>query len=86
MASARIGHWPENQSKIIAKYGGRYIVRGGAIEPVEGDWMPKTIIIVEFPTMARGREWYQSSDYAEATKVRQYALKRKLIFVEEVTA
>jgi len=36
--------------------------------------------------MARGREWYQSSDYAEATKVRQYALKRKLIFVEEVTA
>jgi uncharacterized protein (DUF1330 family) len=37
----------------IAKYGGRYIVRAGAIEPVEGDWMPKTIIIVEFPTMAR---------------------------------
>jgi len=39
----------------IAKYGGRYIMRGGAMEPVEGDWMPKTIIIVEFPTMARAR-------------------------------
>jgi uncharacterized protein (DUF1330 family) len=70
----------------IAKYGGRYIVRGGAIETVEGDWTPKTIIIVEFPTMARAREWYQSSDYAEALKVRQYALKRNLVFVEGATA
>jgi len=70
----------------IAKYGGRYIMRGGAMEPVEGDWMPKTIIIVELPTMARAREWYQSNEYADALRVRQYALKRKLIFVEGVTA
>jgi uncharacterized protein (DUF1330 family) len=35
----------------IAKYGGRYLARGGAVEPVEGGWTPKSLIIVEFPDM-----------------------------------
>jgi uncharacterized protein (DUF1330 family) len=70
----------------IAKYGGRYIVRGGAIEPVEGDWKPRNIIVVEFPNMARAREWYRSADYAQALTVRQRALTRNLIFVEGVGA
>jgi uncharacterized protein (DUF1330 family) len=68
----------------IAQYGGRYVVRGGAIEPVEGDWAPKHIVIVEFPTMERARTWYQSSEYGEALQVRQKALNRRLIFVEGV--
>jgi uncharacterized protein (DUF1330 family) len=38
----------------IAKYGGRYIVRGGAVEPIEGDWRPQNIIIVELPTNGAG--------------------------------
>ena len=66
----------------IAKYGGRYVVRGGAIESVEGDWAPKHIVVVEFPTMAKAREWYHSAEYAEALKVRHGALNRRLIFVE----
>ena len=68
----------------IAKYGGRYLARGGQVEPVEGGWTPKTIIIVEFPDMARAKAWYQSPDYAEALKVRACALARRLIFVEGV--
>ncbi len=48
----------------IAQYGGRYIVRGGAIEPIEGHWMPKGIVIVEFPNMERAREWYRSPEAA----------------------
>ena len=39
----------------IAKYGGRYLVRGGQVEPVEGGWTPKAIVIVEFPDMARAK-------------------------------
>jgi uncharacterized protein (DUF1330 family) len=69
----------------IAKYGGRYIVRGGAIEPVEGNWRPQNIIIVEFPNMERAREWYRSTEYAEALAVRHRALRRNLIFVDGVT-
>lgn len=66
----------------IAKYGGHYVVRGGSIESIEGDWAPKHIVIVEFPTMEKAREWYHSTEYAEALKVRHRALKRRLIFVE----
>ena len=68
----------------IAQYGGRYLVRGGAAEAAEGDPPPKTLIVVEFPSMARLREWYASPEYAEALKVRQTALDRRLIFVEGV--
>jgi uncharacterized protein (DUF1330 family) len=68
----------------IVKYGGRYIARGGEIDAVEGGWTPKHVVIVEFPSMARAREWYRSPDYAEALKVRRHALMRRLIFVDGV--
>ena len=70
----------------IAQYGGRYLVRGGAAVAVEGGPPPKTLIIVEFPSMERLREWYASPEYAEALKVRQAALERRLIFVEGAPA
>ncbi len=72
----------------IAKYGGRYIVRGGPVETVEGgddDWHQKQIVIVEFPTLAKAHEWYASPEYAEALEVRRGALNRRLIFVEGVS-
>jgi uncharacterized protein (DUF1330 family) len=68
----------------IAQYGGRYLVRGGAAELAEGNLPPKTIIIVEFPSMARLKEWYASAEYAEALKLRRTALERRLLFVEGV--
>ena len=68
----------------IAKYGGRYVVRGGSIDAVEGGWDPKHVVIVEFPSMERAREWYASPEYAEALEVRRHALKRRLIFVDGV--
>jgi uncharacterized protein (DUF1330 family) len=68
----------------IAQYGGRYLVRGGAAEAAEGGPPPKTLIIVEFPSMARLREWYASPEYAEALKIRRSAAERRLIFVEGV--
>ena len=71
-------------AETIAKYDGRYLVRGGAASVVEGGPPPKAIIIVEFPTMERLREWYASPEYAEALKVRENALDRRLIFVEGV--
>ena len=69
-------------AQTIAQYGGRYLVRGGAAEVVEGGPPPKTLIVVEFPSMERLREWYASPEYAEALKLRRTALERRLIFVE----
>ncbi|MEH2590588.1 DUF1330 domain-containing protein [Bradyrhizobium sp. AZCC 1721] len=71
-------------AKTIAQYGGRYLVRGGAATLIEGSPPPKVIIVVEFPTMERLREWYASPEYAEALRVRQTALDRRLVFVEGV--
>ncbi len=69
----------------IARHGGRYVVRGGATEVLEGNWKPRTIVIVEFPDRERAQAWYQSADYAEALAVRDQALDRNLILVDGVT-
>ncbi len=69
----------------IAQYGGRYLVRAGAAELVEGGPPPKSLVVVEFPSMARVRAWYASPEYAAALKLRQGALDRRLIFVEGVS-
>jgi uncharacterized protein (DUF1330 family) len=71
-------------AKSIAHYGGRYLVRGGAANVAEGGPAVKSIVVVEFPSMARLREWYASPEYAEALMVRRTALDRRLIFVEGV--
>ncbi len=71
-------------ARTIAQYGGRYLVRGGASETVEGGPPVKTLIIVEFPSMARAREWYASPEYAQALKLRRTALERRLVFVEGI--
>jgi uncharacterized protein (DUF1330 family) len=72
-------------SASIERHGGRYIVRGGAIELIEGDRNAKRrLVIVEFPSMQRAHEWYRSPEYAEALKVRDGALTRTLTFVEGV--
>jgi uncharacterized protein (DUF1330 family) len=68
----------------ISKYGGRYLVRGGASELVEGLSSPKGIIIVEFPSMEIARAWYRSAEYSEALRVRERALERRLIFVQGI--
>ena len=79
---ARFEQYRALAADSIARYGGRYVVRGGAIDVVEGDWTPSALVIVEFPSMARAREWYASAEYAKALAVRQSALTRNLVFVE----
>src|SRR5882757_8576230 len=73
-------------AEAIAHYGGRYLVRGGAANAAEGGPPPKTLIVVEFPSMERLREWYASPEYAEALKLLRTALDRRLIFVEGVAS
>ena len=68
----------------IARHGGRYLVRGGTIEVLEGQWTPRAIVIVEFANMDAARAWYHSPEYAAALEVRDEALTRKLILVEGV--
>ena len=68
----------------IARHGGSYLVRGGGIEPLEGTWEPRTIIVVEFPSMEQARAWYRSPEYASALEVRDQALGRNLVLVDGI--
>ncbi|HXV08554.1 MAG TPA: DUF1330 domain-containing protein [Burkholderiales bacterium] len=66
----------------IEQYGGKYLVRGGATESKEGGWTPARFVILEFPSMAQARRWYDSPEYAPALAIRKRASKSKLIFAE----
>lgn len=66
----------------IAKYGGRYVARGGRVEALEGGWSPKRIAMLEFPSLERALEWYRSADYQPLVKIRQKASRGKLVVVE----
>ena len=68
----------------IEQHGGRDLARGGAIEVLEGDWSPRILIVVEFPTLDQARAWYASSDYAAALAGRGAALDRNLILLDGV--
>ena len=68
----------------VAAYDGKFVVRGGAITPLEGDWNPKRITILEFPSVARAQEWWDSPEYTVAKQIREKAAHTKLIIVEGV--
>ena len=67
---------------VVTQYGGRFLVRGGQVDPKEGGWTPKRIVVLEFPSMAQARKFYDSPEYAPLIKLRQKASKGKLILVE----
>jgi len=71
-------------AESIALYGGRYVVRGGDVEVLEGDWQPRAVVIVEFPSAQQARKWYESDEYAAALTVRDKALSRNLILVDGI--
>jgi uncharacterized protein (DUF1330 family) len=66
----------------IAKYGGRYLARGGATEVLEGEWTPKRLAIVEFPDMTRLKAWYHSPEYRPVLALRQRSAKSSLVATE----
>jgi uncharacterized protein (DUF1330 family) len=66
----------------VEKYGGKYIVRGGKTELLEGDWKPKRIVILEFPTMDRAKEWLNSEEYREPRKMRHRTAKTHMLVIE----
>jgi uncharacterized protein (DUF1330 family) len=80
---ALMARYRELSEASIARYGGRYVVRGRAVEALEGVWPPEQgIVVIEFPSLERAREWYGSPEYARALEIRGQALVRRLILVD----
>jgi uncharacterized protein (DUF1330 family) len=68
----------------IAAFGGRFVVRGGVAETLEGEWSPKRIIVLEFPSVEQAKAWWASTEYAEAKALRQAVARTDMIVVEGV--
>jgi uncharacterized protein (DUF1330 family) len=68
----------------ITAYGGRFVARGGRTEVLEGAWSSRRVVIVEFPSVERAKEWWGSPEYAEARPIRQATSEGTLIVIEGV--
>jgi uncharacterized protein (DUF1330 family) len=65
----------------IEKYGGRYIVRGGETNVLEGEWQPRRIVVVEFPSPSAIERFYDSPEYRAARSAREGAARMNMISV-----
>ena len=69
---------------VLARYGGRYVVAGGAPLPLEGDWQPAALAVIEFPSAEDARRWYESDDYRPLRALRREAATVRAVLVTGV--
>jgi uncharacterized protein (DUF1330 family) len=66
----------------IEKFQGRYLVRGGAVQTLEGEWPVKRLVILEFPDSGRAKAWWNSEEYRPARNLRQRTAQARMILVD----
>lgn len=76
--------YKELAAPTLALYGGKYIVRGGQTETLEGDWIPNRIVVLQFENVEHAKAWINSPEYAEARALRHKYSISKAIVVEGV--
>jgi len=65
----------------VASGGGRFLVRGGELAVLEGDWNPSRLVMVEFPDLEAAKRWYDSERYQEAKRLREGAAQLRMVAV-----
>jgi uncharacterized protein (DUF1330 family) len=70
----------------LAPFGGRFVVRGGAHQTLEGDWKPNRLVVLEFPSLEQARRWYDSEQYREPKAMRLRAGRTNLVIVDGLPA
>ncbi len=73
--------YKELAAPTVAAYGGRYVARGGAVQVLEGDWVPNRLVVLEFPTVAQAQAWWASSEYGPAKEIRQRTARTNMVLV-----
>jgi uncharacterized protein (DUF1330 family) len=79
-----VADYRERVPAIIAKYGGSYVVRGGASETLEGDWDPERVIVLRFDDREAARRWYDSPEYRELRELRASGSHTDMIVVDGI--
>jgi uncharacterized protein (DUF1330 family) len=78
----RYSEYAKGVPETIRKYGGRYLVRGGDLRPVEGEWPLNRFVVLEFPSMDDLQRWYDSPEYAKLKQIRFETADTKMVWVE----
>ncbi len=80
----------ENYRKMVPpsleKYQGKFIVRGGKFETLEGGWSPQRVVVLEFPSVELAKAWWSSDEYAEAKALRHRTASSRMIVIEGYSA
>jgi uncharacterized protein (DUF1330 family) len=71
-------------SEAVAAAGGRYVVRGGELAVLEGDWRPPRLVVLEFEDLAAASRWYESERYQAARRLREGAARLRMVAVQGV--
>ena len=80
----RYGDYRAGTLGSLEPHEGRFIVRGGATECVEGSWDAGRTVVIEFPSIEQARAWYHSDGYQELAKIRREASSGDIVLVEGV--
>ena len=68
----------------VAAGGGRFVVRGGELAVLEGDWEPKRLVVLEFENLEAAKRFYESAEYQEVKKLRDGAATLRMVAVEGI--
>jgi uncharacterized protein (DUF1330 family) len=66
----------------VEQYGGKFVVRGGRVNPKEGDWQPRLVVMLELPTLEQAERWYSSPEYKPLIAIREKAARTQLLIAE----
>jgi len=78
-----VAEYGPKTAELVTKHGGRYLVRGGAMERLEGPGgLPSLMVVLEFPSMAQAKAWYNDPAYAPMIKLRQGGSDLDIVLVE----
>ena len=81
---AALQEYRRRNTDAVANHGGRFAVRGGEHEVLEGEWDSKRIVVIEFPDLASARAWWDSDEYAPLKELRRSASTTNILLVEGV--
>jgi uncharacterized protein (DUF1330 family) len=62
--------------------GGRFLVRGGEVTILEGDWQPSRLVVLEFENVTAAERWYESAAYQAAKKLREGGARMRMVAVK----
>ena len=75
-------NYSQQAPATVEKYGGKFIVRGGQPETLEGNWQAKRIVIIEFSSAEQAKNWYNSPEYQAIIGIRQHSTNSNILLVQ----